>query len=508
MSSEKPQATQDSSSAQAAPLSEADRDAPEILWGPAALTAKREEARQHQAHHASRRERWIRRNRFLYESVKRLFRFIVEPDKRVLHQRCSTGLFLDSVRPSEGLGVEISHQMVELAKERFPQFEFVESDPENFVSDKTFDYVLFSDLSDTADVQEALKSHHSLCERHTRLVIYTYNHLWELPVEWASKIGLRMPTKDANWLSEQDIKGLLELSGYKWLHTYQIVLIPKWIPLISTLINRFAARIPLIRNLSMIKVLVARPVLEPRRSEEVSVSVIIPCKNERDNVELAVQRIPDMGSHTEIIFCDDKSTDGTADVVREMQQKYASRDIKLVDGPGICKAKNVWAGFNAASGDVLMILDADLTVMPEELPRFFDALVEGKGEFINGSRLVYPMQKFAMKHANMFGNVLFSTVFSFLLDQPIKDTLCGTKVLWRDDWERLKPSLNSWGTEDLWGDYELLLGASKLNLQIIDLPIHYQERLYGSTKMVNVFRNGLRMLRICWAAFLKLKLSY
>jgi glycosyltransferase involved in cell wall biosynthesis len=207
---------------------------------------------------------------------------------------------------------------------------------------------------------------------------------------------------------------------------------------------------------------------------------------------------------TEIVFCDDKSTDGTAKEVLRMQAEYPSKNVRLVDGPGICKAENVWTGFRAATGDVVMILDADLSVMPEELPLFFGALVGGRGDFVNGSRLVYPMQKGAMKFANMIGNKLFGVAFSFLLDQRIKDTLCGTKALWRRDWERLERNLGSWGIKDLWGDYELLFGASRLQLEIVEVPVHYQERIHGVTKMTRVFANGWRMLGICLRAWHRL----
>jgi glycosyltransferase involved in cell wall biosynthesis len=211
-----------------------------------------------------------------------------------------------------------------------------------------------------------------------------------------------------------------------------------------------------------------------------------------------------MGKFTEIIFCDDKSTDGTADEVRRMQALYPQRNIRLLNGPGICKAENVWTGFRGSRGDVLMILDADLTVMPEELVFFYKALVEGKGEFINGSRLVYPVPEAAMKLANRVGNKVFGMIFSFLLDQPIRDTLCGTKVLWRHDWDRIERNLGAWGIKDLWGDYELLFGASKLHLEITEVPVHYQERIYGVTKMTRVFWNGVRMFRMCSGAWSRL----
>jgi SAM-dependent methyltransferase len=480
----------------------------DLVWGVSALQARRDAVRDHQKQFAERRQRWIRNNKYFYRSVERLFRFIVEPGRRVLNVRCQTGFFLNAVDPVRGVGVELSREMTEIARQRHPQFEFVTADPEELSVDDIFDYIIFCDINDTVDLVAALRRLTNLCQSHTRLILYSYNHLWQPVNKIAEALRIKMPLPEQNWLSETDLKGLLGIADFEWLRTYRVVLFPKWIPLISEFINRLIARLPIINRLCMINVLVARPRLKAYDPQTVSVSVIIPCKNEKGNIEAAVRRIPEMGKHTEIIFCDDNSNDGTSDEVRRIQRKYPGKDIKLVAGPGICKAQNVWTGFNAASGDVLMILDADLAVMPEELPYFFSAIVDRKGEFINGSRMVYPMQKMAMKFANMVGNKLFGLLFSSLLNQPIKDTLCGTKVLWRSDWQRIRSILGSWGVVDRWGDYELLFAATKLHLKIVDLPVHYQERVYGASKMVRVFRNGLTMLRMCVAAFLKLKIEF
>lgn len=478
-----------------------------LIWGPAALIARRDAVRKHQAQYAQKREKWIKNNTYFYNCIKRVLRFIIEPERRVLDVRCQTGFLLDAVNPSEGIGIEVSQEMVDIARQRYPRFEFLTADPEDLTLNKRFDYMLFDNVSDTVDVLRAFQRLTDLCEPHTRLVIYTYNYLWQPIVKLAEHLRLKMPMPEQNWLTETDLRGLLLLSGFEWLRVYRVVIFPKWIPLLSGFLNRFVARLPLLNKLCMTNVVVARPAPQHLDPGSVSVSVVVPCKNERENIESAVERIPDMGKHTEIIFCDDKSTDGTSDEVRRMQRKFPGRDIKLVDGPGICKSENVWTGFENAKGDVLMILDADLAVMPEELPNFFQAIIEGRGEFVNGSRMVYPMQKMAMKFANVLGNKIFSLVFSYLLDQRIKDTLCGTKALWRSDWKRMKPMLDSWGT-DRWGDYKLLFSAAKLHLRIIDLPVHYQERVYGATKMVRVFRNGLTMLRMCMVAFIKLKMGF
>ena len=473
-------------------------------WGPQVLDEMRTSRRVQQGSTARRRDRWIQSNRYFYDRVKRLLQFIVEPQKRVLDVRCETGHLLASVQPSYGVGVEISESMVDYAREQFPNLTFVRSDPEDLQLNQKFDYVLFNHVFDTVDILRAFERIGRHCTDDTLLVVINYNHLWQPILELAGKVGLRSRFIEPNWVSENDVCNFLKLAGFRSIRKHRLILFPKWIPIFSSLMNDWLARLPGLRRLCLMQVIVARMTPEPQSEDNITVSVVVPCRNEIDNVRPAVERIPSMGKHTEILFCDDKSSDGTADEVRRMQALYPAKDIRLVEGPGVCKAENVWTGFRASRCDVLMILDADLAVMPEELPEFFNALVSRRGQFVNGSRLVYPMQQNAMKFANMVGNKGFGLVFSYLLDQQLKDTLCGTKVMWRKDWIRLERSLGSWGIQDRWGDYELLFGASKLHLDIVEVPVHYQERIHGVTKMTRVFANGMRMLRICWYAWRRL----
>ena len=473
-------------------------------WGIAALQLSRQARRELQDRIAPQRDRWIERNLYYYGCIKRMLRFIIEPGKRVLEVRCQTGGLLDSVEPSFGVGVEISQKLAEVAQKKHPNLNFICADPEDFSLGEQFDYVIFGHIFDTVNILAALNRVNAHCTQNTRVVIINYNHLWDPVLELASSMGLRSPYIEPNWVSAEDVNRFLVLSGFTSLRTHQILLFPKYIPLISAFLNEFLAKLPGLRRLCMIQVIVARPKPVAHDENETTVSIIVPCRNEKGNVQAAVERIPDMGKHTEIIFCDDKSTDGTGNEVRRMQKLYPDRDIRLLDGPGISKADNVWTGFRGAKGDVLMILDADLSVMPEELPYFLKALVGNIGEFVNGSRLVYPVPKTAMKFFNRAGNRVFGIVFSYLLNQRFKDTLCGTKALWRKDWLKIENDLGSWGIRDLWGDYELIFGAWKLHLEIVDMPVHYQERTYGVTKMTRVFWNGVRMLRICHSAWHRL----
>ncbi len=476
------------------------------LWGLAAIEAKRQSILHSAEDNAAHRDYHIGRNEHFYSLVGRELKTLLGDAGRLLFIRCQTGKLIEYVQAASVTGVEVSPKMIDLARQRHPQSAFHVMDPEKELPEGPFDTILIQDTTDMVDIQAMLSRIHDVCLPHTRVIIYTYNHFWEPLVSLAEKSNLKTPKVEPNWLSVRDYEGLLRLSNFEMLRVSRRVLMPFGVPLLAPLINKFIAWMPGLDRLNLCHFIIARPAAQPRPASDFKISVIIPCKDEKGNVRSAVERMPELGRETEIIFCDDKSTDGTPDQVRLMQAEFPHKNIRLVDGPAISKSRNVWAGFRAATGDILLILDADLTVMPEELPRFIEAIVSGKGEFINGSRLVYPMQGQAMKFMNMLGNKGFATLFSYLLGSPVRDTLCGTKVLWRRDWEKISGMIDTWGAEDRWGDYELLFGAAKLNLRIVDMPVHYQERMYGSTKMTRVFKNGLVMLRFCWAAFLKLKL--
>jgi len=476
-------------------------------FGPAALERRVKEAIEHYERICERRAGYIARNAYYYDQVFRILRFTIPPGKRVLQTGCLTPDFLDAVKPSYGVGIDLSPKHVELARQRFPHLIFMTHENYEVGSLGTFDYVIVTDLNDQSDPIASLRALSSVMSADTRIVVQNYNHLWEPIVRLTEWLGFKYPLPQQNWLSTSELANILILCDYEPLQVYRRILLPKKIPLLSGFSNSFLARLPGIDHLNMICLTVGRPIRHISAGRDKSVSVVVPCRNEVGNVAAAVARIPELGSHTEIIFCDDKSTDGTADEVRRLQALYPHRDIKLYNGPGISKARNVRTGFDNSRGEILIILDADLTTMPEELPYFYDAIVSGKAEFVNGSRFVFPMEGEAMRPLNIAGNRFFSAVFSFLLGQRITDTLCGTKAFCRLQWPAIRALAGFWGAEDRWGDYDLLFGAAKLHLRVMDLPVHYQERVSGVTKMNKRFSNGLIMARMCWAAFLKFKLQ-
>ncbi|MDO8579858.1 MAG: glycosyltransferase family 2 protein, partial [Candidatus Omnitrophota bacterium] len=237
---------------------------------------------------------------------------------------------------------------------------------------------------------------------------------------------------------------------------------------------------------------------------EHSVSILVPCRNEKGNIEQAIKRLPAFGKSQEIIFVEGGSQDGTYEEIERVIKQYPQKDIKLIKQIGKGKGDAVRIGFGQAKGDVLMILDADLTVAPEDLPKFYEAIRHDKGEFINGSRLVYPMEQEAMRFLNLMANKFFGVFFSWLLGQRFKDTLCGTKVLFHRHYQAISANRAYFGDFDPFGDFDLIFGATKLNLKIIELPIRYKERQYGTTQ-IQRFRHGLLLLRMCGFAMRKIK---
>ena len=411
---------------------------------------------------------------------------------------------LAALKPLRGLGIDLSEAMVKEASKRHPELEFRVGDGESLALDETFDVILLVDLlGHVLDVEAMLKQLRPCCTPNTRVVIAYYNFLWEPFLRLLERVGLKMPQEEQNWLSPADIRNLLRLADYEVVKAERRLLMPAGIPILSAIANRVMAYLPGLSHLCLCHYVVAR-IRTASAHEPQTVTVVIPCRNEKGNIEAAIARLPAFGRHQEVIFVDGHSTDGTPDEIQRVITQYSEKDIKLLVQDGKGKGDAVRKGFAHATGDILMILDADLTMPPEDLPKFYDAITSGKGEFINGSRLVYPMEHEAMRYLNLLGNKFFSMAFSWLLGERIKDTLCGTKVLFRRDYERIAASRSYFGEFDPFGDFDLLFGASKLNLKILEVPIRYQERTYGTTN-INRFSHGWLLLKMTVYGFFRLK---
>lgn len=445
---------------------------------------------------------------FYHRLLQRYYRFLVPPGQRVMELGCGHGDLLASLKPSFGVGVDFSGEMIRAAAKRHPDLIFVQADAHDTGIDEKFDIIVLSDLvNDLWDVQRVFEKIRNMCHPGTRLVLNFYNNLWRMPLSLVKVLGLGAEVLVQNWFSPDDIDNLLKLAGFELVQRRALVLLPLKIPFLSSFFNRYLVHFPPFIWFALTNIVVARP--EPGRdkvdfNESPSVSIIIPARSEAGNIETILQRVPKLGDRTEIIFVEGHSNDNTYETIEQMMERYPSKKCKLFRQKGRGKGNAVRLGFGEAQGDILMILDADMTVPPEDLSRFYNAIVGGRGEFINGVRLVYPLEDQAMRFFNILGNKFFSLAFSWLLGQPIKDTLCGTKVIWKRDYQLIAKNRHYFGDFDPFGDFDLLFGAAKLNLKIAEMPIRYRSRTYGSTN-IDRWKHGWILLRMVIFAARRIK---
>jgi len=447
---------------------------------------------------------------FYHRLLSDQYRFLIPEGSRVMEIGCAEGGLLASLKPSFGVGVDFSPQMLATARERHPHLFFIEADAHNLspdcapeLLDKPFEAIILADLvNDVWDVQELFKKLHRFCDQNTRLLLNFHSHLWEHPFRLLQRTKKVTRRLEQNWLTPDDVENLLELTGFEVLRSFEAVLLPWAIPGLERLFNRWLVKIWPFSILALTHFQVCRALVPPEKTG--LVTVVIPARNEAGNIENAILRTPEMGSGTELIFVEGNSADNTWQIITEALDRHHERRIKAIQQPGQGKGDAVRAGFAIAEGDILMILDADLTVPPETLPKFLEALASNKGEFINGVRLVYPQEKKAMRFFNLLGNKFFSLAFSWLLGRPLKDSLCGTKVLSRANYLKIAANRGYFGDFDPFGDFDLLFGAAKLNLKIVDLPIRYQERTYGETN-ISRWRDGFILLRMVLFAMNRIK---
>jgi SAM-dependent methyltransferase len=439
----------------------------------------------------------------------KFMRFLIPPGKRVLELGCGRGDLLAALQPSYGVGVDFGANTIARANELHSGLHFVLGDVEDPATlapiEGPFDYIVIADtIGMFEDIDGTLRRVHHLCSPSTRIVIAYYSHLWEPVLKLAELAGLRSKQPKVNYIATADFLNLMDLADFEVINQEQRQLIPlRWLGL-GTFVNRYIAPLPGIRQLCLRTYLVGRPVRQfPDR--KFSASILIPCRNEKGNIENAILRMPKFGSAQEILFVEGNSSDGTFEECERVRDAYKdSWDIKVLKQDGKGKGDAVRKGFAAATGDVLMILDADLTMPPEALPKYHAVIESGKAEFVNGTRLIYPMEQEAMRPLNLIANRCFAYLFSYLVNTRLTDTLCGTKVLLRKDYEVLARERGYFGNFDPFGDFDLIFGAAKQNLKIVETPIHYKARTFGETQ-ISRFRDGWLLLKMVWFAYRKLK---
>ena len=460
-------------------------------------------------------ERSRRRHRYYYDRLTRILRVRVPPGERVLDLGCGAGHLLAALEPSRGVGIDVSSPAIRAARERYgsERLSFLEgdaADPELLArAGGPFDTILLVNVvTHVTDVQALLEALHAVSHSRTRVLIYSYSRLWQPLLRLAELVGMKYRQPPEAWLPPEEIKAMLALADFELVRDDAHLVCPLGIPLVADLLNRYLGRLPLVDALSLMFGIIARPA--PVRSAEArkpepSVSVVIPCRNESGHIAPLVASLPKLPAGSEFVFVEGHSTDDTAAAIEREIAAHPELPLRFFRQPGKGKGDAVRFGFAQAKGDVLLILDSDMGVAPADVPKFVSALARGKCEMVNGSRLVYPMEGRAMRFLNLLANKFFAFLFSWLLGQQVRDTLCGTKALWRSDYERIAQNRSYFGDFDPFGDFDLLFGAARLNLRIVDLAVRYHERLYGETN-ISRFSHGWLLLQMSAFAARKLKL--
>lgn len=355
------------------------------------------------------------------------------------------------------------------------------------------------------DVQELLLGVKSKLGRTGRVVAVVYNSYLRGLYTWANRLGIRKGELPTTFFTQRDLENIAKISGFEVVRSRPVGYCPLSLFGLGTLLNKIFQAMPVLRWFGFAQVLVLRPVHPSAKRP--SLSIVIPARNEAGNIENALKRMPNLGAPLEILFVEGNSTDNTWDEIQRVAKAYAGQfQIKTLKQPGKGKNDAVRAGFAVATGDLLTILDADLTMPPELLGRFYEAYVQGQADFVNGSRLVYPMEGEAMRFLNWLGNNFFAKALSWVLDTPLGDSLCGTKLVSRDDYARIKRWRGDFGDFDPFGDFELLFPAAILGLGIVDIPIRYRARTYGTTN-IHRFRHGFILLKMTLIGLFRIRMG-
>lgn len=450
---------------------------------------------------------WLKYYRLNYYYHKNLQNFtaqLIPASASLLEIGSNGGEFLASIANKNKTGIVQSDDYLNIAKKRFPKIDFLNIKNINKLNGKKFDYVLINHIfSEITDIQEFIKILKKYTKEDSRIIVLYFNYLWKPLLTIGENLGLKRPQNyEPNWTSKADIDNFFSLESFDKVKSGRKFLIPYNIPLVANFVNKYISPFPIINSLSFINYSIYRPL---KKEKNYSVSIIIPARNESGHLKGILKKIPKFGIKQEVIFVEGHSKDDTYEVIKKEINKY-----KGSIAPSLYKQKQkgkgdaVRLGFSKAKNEILMILDGDLTVGPEELPKFYHSISKGQADFIMGSRLIYPMEKEAMRTLNILGNKFFSVAFTFLLDQKIKDTLCGTKVLFKKDYEKIIENRKYFGNFDPFGDYDLIFGAAKINLQILEIPIRYKQRKYGKTN-ISRFTHGWLLLKMVLFAAKKLK---
>jgi len=462
---------------------------------------------------APARSSWIKKAKGFYSEDIRSMKEYIPKNSKILEIGCGNGNLLAALEPSIGVGIDISKGMIAEAKNKYDNIDFIEADIENTnilkKINQLFDFIIISDtIGYLNDIENTFNELHKVCSADTRIIVSYYSPFWEPILNIAARLKFKMPELPKLLLNEVDISELINSSDFETVKKQKKIIYPFTFFGLGRFINRFFSCLPILSYFCIRSYVIARSLKAASLDLPSSASVIIPCRNEKGNIRNALDRLPLFTKDIEIIFVEGHSKDGTWEEVQKVirDKSFIKKGFKMkaIQQKGLGKADAVFQAFSIATNDVLIILDGDLTVPPEDIPKFWKKISRGEAEYVNGSRLVYHMENEAMRLLNYIANKIFAVLFTWLLGQRFTDTLCGTKVIRKRHFDKACERNKELGNFDPFGDFFIIFGASRLNLKILEVPIRYRAREYGETQ-ISRFSHGFLLIKMVVFAFFKLK---
>ena len=330
-----------------------------------------------------------------------------------------------------------------------------------------------------------------------KLIISSINTKYLILSRTLEFLKLKDSNENTSYIHVKKIRNITSGVGLEYQKFYTKQLFPFSFFYVGNVINKIMEIISFQLNLGIKTYIIFRPAIITNSKN--SKSIIIPAKNEEGNLVELVSRIPKF-ENTEIIFSYGKSKDNTLKVMKQITQSNKLFKFKLVKQTKNGKANAVWEALNVVENDLIAILDADISVDPETLSDFFDIIEKNNADFVNGTRLIYDMEKNSMRFLNRIGNRFFQFFISKIIKEALTDSLCGTKVFKKSYLNDLYFWQNIFGKKDPFGDFDLIFAAAYSGQKIVEMPIVYRERKYGTTQIAR-FKDGFKLLFYLTASF-------
>lgn len=426
---------------------------------------------------------WKEKNWYYHNQLKQIFKDVIKENSKVLQIGYGLGDILAALYPKKGVSFDDDKDILAISRRRYPIFKFTDFNfNKNKVNDK-FDYVIYpNSLEHFDDIQTVFENVYPALSRSSKVVVASVNPRWEQIFYILEKLKLKRPESSRNWLRIENIKNLLEVSGYKVIDSGFRIILPVSIPLISGIINKVIRNIKILSRFCVEQFVVAQKETFSINNN-LSCSVVIPTYNQAELLEYCIESIPNVGKKMQIVVVDDASSDRTEQVMKSLSKKH--HNIKYIRNERPQgEEKSLKIGIESVDLDIILTYDAKMSIPSSELVRFYNVLASKRADFVSGMRFIYPLEGQRLRQLTIIGNIIFSYLYSLFLNQRVFDPLCSIKGFYKKNYSKIKISNNN-------TLLDLLIKAAENKAKILEIPVHYSLESYLENKPHTLARLGI-----------------